>query len=145
MELHQTGPGGALICAQEKNIEAITRSIERMEQGQERVVQLLERVVDQGARIVHLEEGQNRTDRNFEEAFDRIGDLEIINATTGPDGIRGVLDKLEKATRFIELATSKPALWAGGIATALIVSGALMDIIYHGDKFAAIWKLITGG
>lgn len=145
MALHQAARDGTVICAQEKNIEALALSMQRMERGQERVIELLEKVANQDARITHLEHEQEETKGNFNEVFERVRGLELSVATTGPDGIRGMISKVEAAARLVDICTSRPAIVAGTTMLALIVSGAIMDIIEHGEKFAAMWKLITGG
>ena len=145
-------------CEQEQNIAHISKTLDRMERSQERVVELLERVATQDARINSLEEHSEYCRRSADIIFERLRDLELNQASSGPahrEHVRECLDsletsiesftkKLDKINRFFYLTTHRWALTIYGVILAAIVAGTVMDFIYHMEFIKKIYYLIRG-
>lgn len=139
-------------CAQADNIVNIGKTLERMERGQDSIVRLLETVSSQNARLDHLEEHSERVYGEVNEIFTRLRDVEVNAASSGPtvrqqfhETIDSLSRQLDKLDHFFRLTTSKAALIVYGVIAAMIVSGTLLDVMYHFETLKAIFNAIHGG
>jgi len=64
-------------CKQEDKITAINSTLARLEDGNGRVLLVLERIAEQGAFIKSLQEQANRQEKDTENLFKRMRDIEI--------------------------------------------------------------------
>jgi seryl-tRNA synthetase len=136
-------------CVQETAINHISRTLDRMEKNNEKIVQLLETVAAQTARLEHLEEYSERASTEINTLFDRVRDIELNAAATGPavrenftTAINALSRKIDKLNTFFRYTTHKYALIAYGVVFLLIVSGTIIDFMYHYDAVKAIFSFI---
>lgn len=143
-------------CAQEANIVNISRTLERMERGQERVVELLEKVANQDARIDHLEDTAEIVYRDVNSIFDRVRDLELVQASNGPETrlklnevmeevsrkMEDINNRIEKILRFYRVVTGKNAKYFYTVILGLVLTGFVSDIANHYDWMKETYKLI---
>ena len=145
-------------CTQESTIGTMVKTLDCMEKSQERVIELLERVANQDARIEHLEEHKDKCVENAEILFERVRDLELNEASSGPmhrENVRTTLGnisdtlekfekKVDKLNRFFYVSTHRYALMVYAIVLAMIVGGTVFDFIYHWDSIKAAWLFWNG-
>lgn len=151
-------------CTQESTISHISKTLDRMERSQESIIELLRQVASQEARLSSLEEHKDRCNENADILFERVRDLELNQATATQfrqatvDSIIKITDKvdelseklepvskkIDKLNRFFYVTTHKYALWAYSLLFALVVLGAVMDVVYHSATLKAIWSFYKG-
>ena len=127
-------------CQQKESIMRIDRTLER-------VVAALEKVADQGARLDSLEDKGEHYYRDLESLFSRVRDVELTLASNSPavrqqqaEQIDSLNKKLDKVLNFMRITTSKPALYAYGAMVFMVLTGTVLDLLYHFDTIKAIWQ-----
>ena len=145
-------------CEQENTIQVISQTLARMEKTQEHIIDLLKAVANQSARIEALEDHKDQCLKNADILFERVRDLELDGASNGPTqraALRTTLDeledkinkldkKLDRMARIITLLTHRYFLVGVCCILALVLVGAIMDIIYHWDTIKAAWLFWKG-
>lgn len=105
-----------VVCEQQDNISHIHRTLDRMEETQRQLVDVLKEVAAQTVRVDNLED---KTDQHFHDMnslFDRVRILEI------KDG---------KIDTIINIFSNKYFVTAIAGLTAMIIVGAILDLVYH--------------
>lgn len=64
------------IATLQETIRSISGTLREMKKGQERFIEVLEQIASQGVRIGHLEGDINRVEKDTNELFGRIRELE---------------------------------------------------------------------
>ena len=145
-------------CEQEATIQVMSQTLVRMEKAQEHIVDLLTQVANQSARIENLEDHKDTCVKSTDILFERVRDLELNTAAAGPmhrehvretlDGFEGKLDalgkKLDKLNRFFFFTTHKYACIGYAVILGLIITGTIMDVIYHWTTIDAAWHFWKG-
>jgi len=159
-------------CGQIGNIHNISETLNHMMQMQiddrkerreseARMIATLEKVADQGARIDHIEDTQERSINDMEKFYERVRDLELNQAANGSnfrervdESFRKVNEsflsielKLKKLNTILAVTTSKYVLVGIGFLILMIVGGFALDVIYHYDtikKAFSFIHMITG-
>ena len=131
-------------CQQKENIIRIDRTLER-------VVAALEKVADQGARITHLEENVEHYFRDMENLYGRVRDTELTLAANSPairenqaTQIEILSKKLDKVLNIVRIVTSKPFMYGFTAIILMIVSGTVLDVMYHFETLKKIWGVFHG-
>lgn len=145
-------------CEQRETISNINRTLERMEQGQRDIVELLKITSNLTPRIQHLEETYERDYMDRHEMGNRLRDVEMTVAESGPavrehlneaivelrEAIELFGKKVDKINRAFRLITSKPALVVIGSIVLMIVSGTVLDLMYHRDTLVLWYHFVKG-
>ena len=136
-------------CSQEGALLNLSQAVVRMEAGQERQLVLLEKVADQGARVEHLEERVSDLHTDLNSVYSRVREVELTLKSSSPSigeslnkSLESLSTKLDRITRFIGVITSKYALWVYGSLIFLIMSGTVLDVVYHFNTIGTIYKAL---
>lgn len=154
-------------CAQEATINNIGKTLERMmdmqveERGERResearLIAALEKVADQGARIEHLENRAGEHYVDMDSLFSRVRDVELTLSSNSPavrqglhDNIEQVkktqemfLKKLDRISQFVVLLTHRRMMWIYGGVVFMVVSGTILDVVYHLEAFKTVGAII---
>lgn len=72
---------GPTIATLQETIRSISSTLSEMKKGQERFIEVLEQIASQGVRIGHVEGDIKRVEKDTNELFTRMRDLEKEPAT----------------------------------------------------------------
>jgi hypothetical protein len=129
-----------------------------MEDSQKDIVDLLKIVSNQTPRIENLETQAERMYKEVGVLYDRVRDVEMTVAESGPtvrqqfheaiDAVGAKIDfltgKLDKVNSFIKTLTCRYALYAYGAVLVMITTGTLLDFMYHLDMLKSIYHFFKG-
>lgn len=149
-------------CEQKDVINNINKTLSRVEDFQVRIVGALEKLAEQGARVEHLENNSHKWEEEHDDIFNRLRIIETqlaINVPKAKLELNDAIDTLDKkmeetielldkkidvAVRFLELLTSRPAVWGVGMLAGLTLIGTLCDLAYHFETIKGIITFIRG-
>lgn len=156
-------------CEQEPIIKNIHKTLERMDNALEgdrkerrasehRLMDVLEKLANQGARIDNLEESVEDNHKDINILYERLRDVELVEAANGPatrqrldntlETLTGKLDdvgkRLDKLLGFYRLTTGKYAMWLYGAVGGMIILGFISDLYNHYDWMKSVYHFWRG-
>lgn len=156
-------------CEQEPTIKHINHTLERIDgaleedrkdrkESEQRLMTVLEKLANQGARIDHLEATVEDNHKDINVLYERVRDIELVEASNGPatrqrfettletlaTKMDHVVVRLDKLLNFYRLTTGKYAMWLYGIVGGMILFGFASDLYNHFEWAKAVWHFWRG-
>lgn len=158
------------IKAIHKTLDRMDRAMEQdrldRKEYEKQMTEILQKLTDNTTRIAHIEEHIEFSMQDNKQINERLRDLELEYAhADGPaarqrlsttiqeavDRMEGVGEKvdrvskkLDKLDRFYNITTHKYALMVYAAVLGMIVSGTLLDFVYHKETIMGIYHFFKG-